>query len=193
MGGERIPLDANRDTLMNVNALGAPVPSARFMGGREFEMVQQGHTADPTPADITDVLSSSLMILPSVAPLTGPYPAREMQWRGDAPEVGTGRRTAALSFYLAMMTDTCLRLTGATGPTIVEGPFARNTTFLAMLYAVTGRSVMTSKAATGTSIGAALLIAPSDSLVAPDPFSPPPNLSALRDYAAAWRSIVDAG
>jgi sugar (pentulose or hexulose) kinase len=191
MGGESITLDACRDTLMNVNALGQPVPSARFMGGREFEMVQQGHMIDPSSEDIADVLSSPLMILPSIAPQTGPYPAREMQWLGETPDLGTGRRTAALSFYLAMMTDTCLRLTGAAGPTIVEGPFARNTTFLAMLRAATNRPVLTSKAATGTSIGAALLIAQSDALAVPEPFKAPENLAELAEYASAWRAIVD--
>ena len=33
-----VELDPARDTLVNVNAFGEPVPSARFMGGREFEI-----------------------------------------------------------------------------------------------------------------------------------------------------------
>ncbi|TGP55948.1 carbohydrate kinase, partial [bacterium M00.F.Ca.ET.229.01.1.1] len=39
VGGGRVELDPARDTLVNVNALGDPVPSARFMGGREFSML----------------------------------------------------------------------------------------------------------------------------------------------------------
>ena len=35
LGGRAVTLDADRDVLVNVNALGGPVPSARFMGGRE--------------------------------------------------------------------------------------------------------------------------------------------------------------
>jgi sugar (pentulose or hexulose) kinase len=69
--------------------------------------------------------------------------------------------------YLAMMTNTCLRLTGAAGPTTVKGPFARNAEFIAMLGAATGRPVLTSDAATGTSIGAALLMGKSARLAAP--------------------------
>jgi len=38
MGASPKALDPGRDTLINVNALGQPVPSARFMGGREFEI-----------------------------------------------------------------------------------------------------------------------------------------------------------
>ncbi|MEY9561894.1 sugar (pentulose or hexulose) kinase [Sinorhizobium fredii] len=39
VGGELVELDERRDTLINVNALGDPVPSARFMGGRAFSML----------------------------------------------------------------------------------------------------------------------------------------------------------
>lgn len=42
MGGDDPPLDPARDTLLNVNALGQAVPSARFMGGREFELISAG-------------------------------------------------------------------------------------------------------------------------------------------------------
>ena len=69
----------------------------------------------------------------------------------------TGQRFAAISFYLALMTATCLELIGADGPTTVEGPFARNRLFVGMLAAATARTVIASEAATGTSIGAALL------------------------------------
>ena len=36
IGGRRVALDPRRDTLINVSAFGDPVPSARFMGGREW-------------------------------------------------------------------------------------------------------------------------------------------------------------
>lgn len=185
------PLDPLRDTLINVNARGQAVPSARFMGGREYEMIQQGHPSKPTSRDVSDVLASSLMILPSVDPRSGPFQERQMAWIGKEPVLGNGRRTVALSFYLALMTDTCLRLTGATGPTIVEGPFARNAEFIAMLRAATGRPVLTSKAATGTSIGAAMLMAAPTDLVQPTRSQDADNLPVLKAYAAKWRSKLD--
>lgn len=191
IGGSDPQLDPTRDTLMNVNALGNAVPSARFMGGREYEMIQSGQYQPPTDAEIQDVLTSSLMILPAVEPKTGPYQGRQMSWTGDEPDVGTGQRSAAVSFYLALMTDTCLRLTGAKGPTIVEGPFARNPEFIAMLEAATGRPVMKSDAATGTSIGAALLFGQSDGLVAPIRSAARANLGTFKAYAEAWRARVD--
>ena len=188
IAGNDIPQDPGRDTLINVNASGQAVPSARFMGGREYEVIQQGHHKNPTSQDIADVLASSLMILPSVDPRTGPFQGRQMQWTGDEPEIGSGCRTAALSFYLALMTDTCLRLSGAIGPVIVEGPFARNAEYLSMLMAATGRPVMTSEAATGTSIGAAMLMGEPVDPIKPKMFRAGWDLQALSAYAKKWCS-----
>ena len=47
VGGKQIVLDAARDTLVNVSALGNPVPSARFMGGREFSVLTRPSATGP--------------------------------------------------------------------------------------------------------------------------------------------------
>ncbi len=51
MGAEAVALNPGRDVLVNVNALGQPVPSARFMGGREYEVIRAGRAAVATVAD----------------------------------------------------------------------------------------------------------------------------------------------
>ena len=88
------------------------------------------------------------------------------------------------------MTDTCLTLTGANGPTIVEGPFAANRHYLEMLHAATGRTVCHSPSATGTSIGAALLFGSKTGISAPETLQPPENTQQLSDYATLWRSML---
>ena len=190
IGGMPAQLDPSRDTLVNVSAMGDAVPSARFMGGREFELIQQGHPVEVETVDLAHVLETNLMLLPAVDPTTGPFQGLEMTWHGVEPPEGSGDRTVALSFYLALMTASCLRLTGANGPTIVEGPFAANAQYLAMLEAATGRPVLHSKSATGTSIGAALLFGSAKSLSSPENTSADMSLSKLRKYAADWNSIV---
>jgi sugar (pentulose or hexulose) kinase len=190
--GSNADLDPKRDTLINVNANRQAVPSARFMGGREYETIQQGKFADPTAADIQKALASPLFILPSVEPKSGPYPGRETSWSGAEPPIGSGARSAALSFYLAMMTHTCLTLTGADGPTIVEGPFSQNPEFIAMLCAATGRPVLRSGTETGTSIGAALLFGKSARLKPPVQTAVPKDLHLFATYAVHWQRLVDA-
>ncbi len=187
IGGAAPALDPARDTLINVNALGRPVPSARFMGGREFDLIRAGSATVPDGSDIAAVLAQGLMLLPAVEPRSGPFPGRAHRWTAAAP--AEGPRIAALAFYLALMTAECLAMTGAQGPTVVEGPFARNDAFLAMLAAATARPVAASRAATGTSIGAALLFGGGKVRQAGDasPVLPDPALAA---YATAWRDLA---
>ena len=184
-------LDPQRDTLINVDAFGRPVPSARFMGGREYAVLTEGlDGTEPSRADIDAVLEG-LLLLPSVQQGSGPFPAAKARWSGDVSPEG-GRRAAAVAFYLAMMTVTCLDLIGARGPTVVEGPFASNAPFCRMLAAATGRAVIAEAGGgTGTSIGAALLTAPATPVTAPGDACFDPPGPAWTAYAQAWRDAVD--
>jgi len=191
IGAKPKPLDPARDTLINVNAFGDPVPSARFMGGREFATLTGSTEAAWDDEDIAAVLDAQILLLPSVQQGSGPYPDREMRW--SAVEPSGSRRTVAASFYLAMMTATCLDLIGAEGPMIVEGPFARNTLFTRMLAATTGRPVIAdADAATGTSIGAALLAVGDAPPLAGQGAAMENPGSAWSRYAAVWRAAVES-
>jgi sugar (pentulose or hexulose) kinase len=160
VGGSVEKLDPARDCLINVDALGQPVPSARFMGGREFSSLIEPGVEDCSDADIAFVLDSKIMLLPSVQSGSGPFPDRAASWLGDETALSPPQRFAAVSLYLAMMSATCLELTGAAGPVIVEGPFAKNRVYGAMLTAATGSEVLAGAGgAGGASIGAALLAA----------------------------------
>ena len=189
--GGAVALDPTRDTLVNVNAHEQAVASARFMGGREYEVIQQGQSIDPTEQDVTTVLDGKTMLLPSIASGSGPFQGRQMQWHGVEPDVGSGKRSAALSFYLALMTGTCLNLVGGAGPTIVEGPFARNPEYLAMLQAVTTRPVLTNAAVTGTSIGAAMLFGDDEFPLKLNQIDAALPLDKLRNYADQWLVLAD--
>lgn len=185
-------LDPTRDSLMNVNALGAPVPSARFMGGREFELIQQNAAAVATAQDVKQVLAESLMLLPAVVGGCGPFQNHKMSWRPQQPSPASGQREVALSFYLALVTAECLKITGSQGPIVVEGPFARNQTYQDMLRAVTGQPLIVSASSTGTSIGAALLFGATSSPapeVMPDQ-NLPDDTEQMRAYAAKWRQAT---
>lgn len=188
--GRDVALDPTRDTLVNVNARGEPVPSARFMGGREYEIVRDGAEPAASDADRRRVLERGVMLLPAVEPGCGPFPGRKAEWTAE-PANG-GERMVALSWYLALMTDTCLSMIGAEGPVVVEGPFARNDDYLAMLRAATGRPVEASPdSVTGTSVGAALLAEPARRLGPETPAAVPRN-AGLEGYAEAWRGAVEA-
>lgn len=191
LGGNAPVMQEARDMLINVAADGRPVPSSRFMGGREYETIRAGRPPIATVEDEAALLSDGLMLLPSVVPEGGPFPGRAMGWTKPPGGYTDGCQEIALSFYLALMTAECLHMIGAVGPVIVEGPFAANPAYCRMLAAATGRPVLRAASQTGTSIGAALLFG------APD--SPPPmsatemaaNAAEYRAYALAWRAAID--
>jgi sugar (pentulose or hexulose) kinase len=186
VGGRAPALDPARDTLINVSALGDPVPSARFMGGREWQLSIEGTPPAPTPAEIDAVLDRQVLLLPAVEPASGPFQGRQARW--TEPRLAPGERAAAVSFYLALMTATCLELIGAEGPTVLEGPFTANAAYRRMLAAATGRPVLRSDAgSTGTSLGAALLALADATLPPAAPEPPDPAAARLAPYAAAWR------
>ncbi|MDG4882837.1 FGGY-family carbohydrate kinase [Mesorhizobium sp. WSM4884] len=189
VGGRKVELDPARDTLVNVNALGDPVPSARFMGGREFSRLTDGQPVDWTEDDVSAVLTRQVLLLPSTQQGSGPFPHRIAQWR-NGENSSSGQRFAAISFYLALMTASCLELIGGDGPTTVEGPFAQNRLFIRMLAAATGRPVVASETSTGTSIGAALLASDDAIVMSKGQRTDPPAERVWNGYVHAWQEAV---
>ncbi|MDJ0626632.1 MAG: FGGY-family carbohydrate kinase [Rhodobacter sp.] len=194
VGGAEVELEPSRDTLVNVNALGAPVPSARFMGGREYEMIRDGQSAAYDAATLANVAEYGPLLMPAVVTESGPFRGQRHRWIGAEPEHGTPERAAVVDFYLAMMTAECLSLTGHRGPAVIEGPFCTNTGFCAMLSAATGSRVLATDSATGTSQGAAMLALEPGSLPkSPDGRQFNPNEGAqFSAYAKRWRETVVA-
>ncbi len=189
VGSRRAALDPIRDTLINVNAFGKPVPSARFMGGREFEIVSEGVRVAPNLGDRDAVLAGPILLLPAVVASSGPFRGQVSGFTMEPQS--PAQRHVALSWYLALMTDTCLDLAGAEGPAIVEGPFADNADYCAMLAAVRPGGVRIARSVTGTSIGAAMLVM--DERHEPD--TAPvvaTDTDRLRAYAKAWRERVNS-
>lgn len=191
VGSATRTLDPARDALINVSALGDPVPSARFMGGRAFDLITAGQPVAPDDADIADVLAKATMLQPAVVEGSGPFPDRAARWLNDEPAPGTGARTVAASFYLALMTATCLELIGHRGTVVVEGPFAQNPEFCRMLQAATGSEVARHAGSTGTSLGAAMLthMTPPDGLTARDMMVRDASVE-MAHYAKIWRHAL---
>lgn len=187
-GGQPFGLDPARDTLANVDAFGTPVPSARYMGGREWELT----TAEVSSVDpeeewgaLDAVFGGKSMLLPGTVKGTGPFPMAQGKWTAESADAA--ERRAAASLYQALMTATCLEMIGSKGEIIVEGPFATNQIFLAGLRSLTNRTVLASVAQTGTALGAAILagLRPRHSMHRVERTIP-----GLSHYAKAWRDQI---
>ncbi|MEO5808224.1 FGGY family carbohydrate kinase [Devosia sp.] len=156
VGGQTTALDSARDSLANVDAFGRPVPTARFMGGREFDLLAP-NAVTPKDADIAKVIGKDIQVLPTFVEGVGPFPDGKRRWTMEPEQLSPGERTAAVSLYLALVTQECLNLAGTGAQIIIEGPLARNALYGQALATLTGVPVAASGDATGTTLGASML------------------------------------
>ena len=192
VGGDLEHLDPRRDALANVDAYGRAVPSSRFMGGREFEILSAeiGKISnEAATAALPTVISDQIMLLPNVTPGSGPFPGCRSRWV-NAAAASPVQRYAAACLYLALMNQACLDLIGARGPVIVEGPFAANEVYLALLAALTKRQVIALPGSTGTSQGASLLTGVKPAATKETRFAPA-DIAGLDAYRAAWYALTE--
>lgn len=191
----------DRDTLVNVDAYGNPVPSARFMGGREIETVIQFDTrrVDIKPdqpallAAVPELLELGAMLLPTLAPGFGPFASCRAEWVGlpDDWDQDWYARRAAVCLYAALVADVSLDLIGSKERILVEGRFAEAEVFVRALAALRPDTrVFTANAHNDVSFGALRLVdpdlAPQGELVQVLPLE-----GDLAGYRARWRARVE--
>lgn len=160
-------LPEGRDCLVNVDAFGTPIPSARFMGGREIEVlggfdlrrVGDGPHQGTLVAAVPKVLRTGSMILPTMTPGVGPFPHMQGEWV-NAPD-DEDMRCAAACLYAALVADASLDLIGTSGRILVEGRFAEAEVFVRALASLRpGCRVYTGNMHNDVSYGARRLIDP---------------------------------
>lgn len=186
-----------RDCLVNVDVAGRPVPSARFMGGREIETIIEIDTrrVDIKPdqpallAAVPALLRDGTMILPTLAPGFGPFPDGRFEWINH-PEDWYAQRAAAC-LYAALVADVSLNLIGTKERILVEGRFAEAEVFVRALAALRqDTAVFTANAHNDVSFGALRLInpdlKPDGALVRVQPLEG--ELAAYRDV---WRTALE--
>ncbi len=189
VGGATGGLDPARDSLANVDAFGRPVPTARFMGGREFDLLAPGAT-EPTADEIARVIAADVQVLPGFVPGVGPFPHRAGAWTVASDTLSSGERTAATSLYLALVTEAAIGLCGKGRSVTIEGPLARNRLYASALAGLLGVPVFASGDATGTSLGAAMLFDPAAAAAHAGAAVEPLAAQGFADYAARWRTRI---
>jgi sugar (pentulose or hexulose) kinase len=192
VGGGLARLDLARDALANVDAFGRPVPTARFMGGREYATLLGDGPVPAGPEDVARAVAAGALAVPSFAPGVGPYGAGRGRWEGPVDALPARARTAAADLYLALVTQTCLGLVGTGTRIVVEGPLAGNTIYCGLLSGLTGVPVHASTDATGTALGAAMLLDAEGAADGPSlaPAVPPLRPPGTEAYARRWAELA---
>ena len=185
-------LPSDRDCLVNVDLNGEAVPSARFMGGREIEILMGA--AEGQPVEITDdegqaaaaaVIANGAMVLPTFAAGAGPYGPCSGRWLSMPSD--PLQRWAAVCLYAALLADTALDLIGSKDCLIIEGRFSACALFVAALAALRpGMAVYAAPSSIDVALGAWTLLQtalpPDTTLAAVRPLK-----IRLNDYRERWR------
>jgi sugar (pentulose or hexulose) kinase len=187
-------LNAERDTLCNITVDGELAATARFMGGREYDLLTQGARCAVDAAAIERTIARGQFALPSYAP-GGPFPGGKGMFVGPAPETEL-ERAAIGTLYLACMSDVSLRLIRSDNELIVDGGLAYNPAYLGLLAALRGsQPVLRNTNAEGSASGAAALAY--EALGHRPPLQPCAPVTAwqvpgLAAYHARWLELAEA-
>jgi len=131
-------LNSARDTLVNIDAEGSPLVTARYMGGREFGLICERFNTDIATTfiddDIKNIIDSNTLILPSFCQGTGPYPDKrgDIVFQNGALEING--KAAATVYSALMVTDILKNLNPESKSDIlVEGSFASNSVLCGLI------------------------------------------------------------
>jgi len=184
-------LDPNADMLANVDVRGEPVPTARFMGGREFSVLAGEAPADASEADVAGAVAAGALALPAFSDQGGPFAGRSGRIEGEAP-AGPKARAALATLYTALMTAHLIQRLEAPGDLIVEGGLTRSPAFAAVLARLMpGRRVVVAPMSAGAAAGAAMLAHWGEQRKTPrlDP-APAWTIPGLDAYRRRWEAAL---
>ncbi len=196
-GGSLEGLQPGRDCLGAVDVFGRPLPCARFMGGRAFEIITGGTPAmnnghlDVDTHTLSDVMHDAALALPSFLDAGGPYPGLRGEIRGlknDTPQT----RTALGLLYQALLSTTCLDMIQSGRDLVIEGVAARNPLLCGLIAALHDGPVYCNAATSAVTTGAAALARFGESLPPRVPHRrvKPLLVADMQVYRRLWTSAV---
>jgi sugar (pentulose or hexulose) kinase len=189
-GADPARLREDRDMLASADAFGTPVPTARFMGGREYDVIASSK-ADPDPRALAAVLQRQAMAVPAFAsggPFSG-HPGKLVH----AEHLDEPQRAAVATAYTTLMIDLLLDSLGAQGDTIVDGPLSANPLFAGLLATLRPASrILAAPARTSCGRAACYLAGIERPATQVAIASPPLQATGIEAYRAVWRTLLPA-
>ncbi|RUT83094.1 MULTISPECIES: carbohydrate kinase [unclassified Mesorhizobium] len=188
-------LDRDRDMLVNVDVGGGPVPTIRFMGGREFATISAGWQGEIAGPVVQRVIDAGIMALPSFAP-GGPMAGHSGRLVGRTPDAE--ERAAAALLYVALMVDLCLDLIHSNNTVIVDGGLNTGGVLAGLLAQLRpGQAFLQGATLEGSATGAAALafesVGREFAAEVPEPVRAP-RFTGLAGYRSNWRdATMDRG
>lgn len=188
-------LESRQDMLVNIDAEGSALATARYMGGREFGLICERLNTDIattfTDVDVEAIMTSNTFIMPSFCSGTGPYPNAKGHVVFENETRPINGKAAATLYSALMINDILKRLNPSSIQDIlIEGSFAQNEVLCRLLAALNpNRTVRTQNGGNGVTKGCFLLTqweSPKRNTL--DPIVPPYPSDNLASYARRWES-----
>jgi len=185
-------LPEHRDCLVNVDCAGSAVPSSRFMGGREIELLTANSPQDLSTTDrdqqiLVRAIKTRRMILPSAIRGVGPFPS---SFRSPTDQEIEHPRIES-QLYAAMLADVSLDLIGSCDTLLVEGRFAAAPAFVRALASLRPRmKVLIGADEHGVARGA-LRLAGIECVDRPPLFRVDPLPVDVAEYKSIWREAAE--
>jgi sugar (pentulose or hexulose) kinase len=192
-------LDSSRDMLVNIDAEGSPLATARYMGGREFGLICEKLNTDIATTfvdeDIEAIIRSNTFILPSFASGSGPYPDHQGRIDFDGEVLPINGKAAATIYAALMLNNILKRLSpNSKQDILIEGSFAQNSVLCGLLAALNPeRKVRTQNSGNGVTEGCFLLTHWEEALTEKNnPIVAPYRQDIFPNYAALWENkLID--
>ena len=192
-------LDPERDMVSNTDFTGRPVATARFMAGREFDLVSQLKgpcTVEPDLDTVRRLIGRGTMALPTFNSNGDTFPGTGGRGRVIGPELADATEAKALaSLYVALGTDVVLDLLQSKGQVILAGGLAKDRLYAPILAALRApQKLSSSSEPDSTALGAAELFWRTVRPTPPIALTPavPAGIEGLASYRSRWKEAVDA-
>jgi L-fuculokinase len=179
-GSDLSRLRESEDMLANVDALGEAVPTARFMGGKEYEAIIGSSDGPVVPTH--DALKVILHRRAFALPL-----GRLIRAAGLNAE----QRAALATAYLALRTDRRLSDLGASGDIVIDGPLSANRLYVELLANLRPGSPIRLNAARSGVVRASLVLAGLAPRAAEySQLAVPDSLGEFQAYKSEWADLA---
>ena len=125
-------LQTNLDMLCNIDVYGNTVPTMRFMGGREFEvLIQKLKINSISKPSITENLMKKYVIYPSFAS-AGPF-KKSSQSLNLIKKLRDSEKYGLVCVYISFVLHFCLNALNSSDDILLDGPITKNNTIIKIL------------------------------------------------------------
>ncbi len=146
-------LNPNLDMLANIDVFGKPVPTMRFMGGREYDHLMGVFKISNKTRAIKNFSFHNYLIYPSYAS-GGGFSINKINI-GFYEGLNKGQIYYLICLYISFVINFCLNQMRSSNTIILDGPITKNITIMKILSSLRKKQiVLKNKREIGTTLGA---------------------------------------